>query len=276
MKQKFLAICLAAAALVPAIAGARENSTRDLSFFLRRLRTLDHLPVLESSHTAMSSTWDRGGAIADGADFKRIEVEPVKKLPADWGRFHATWRKKRAAEADAPRYGAQNLPVHTLLERAGAGKYVGTLLHVNWPSDLWWGEGDWLFWTDEEGWPPSYHGTGSEEYFNSGWGNFDRKAVSGYITRILGKPGEAAVYSFHLNDAFQFRKRIRVAVETVGFEREMKIINEQHPSWGSTAFWYAAQAMAADSTKTSHASPAKDERNPDARPTEQDSSRPAA
>ena len=525
MKQKLLPLFLAAAALVPALAVAREDSTRDLSFFLRRLRTLDHLPVLESSHTAMSSTWDRGGAVADGKDFKRIEgnhnilldaegpgcvhrifvgllgkdvagtriqifldhnptptfdltvdeffddksgpipyplvfhktypgtlfpilfarhcriqlvnpeaknwgqywqvthttfprgtkvrsltwplneaeraelkkvcdswlraesappdappawavaktvplepaqsesvtlsgrgvvrqmrvalkpataetvrdvrlkmywdgnrepsvdvplayffglvdparsrdsqfnslllgvggeeayccfpmpfargakivfennsgrrldglsvrleVQPLKKLPADWGRFHATWRMKRAAAPDSPCYGAQSLPAHLVLERAGAGKYVGTLLHVNWPSTLWWGEGDWLFWTDEDGWPPSYHGTGTEEYFNSGWCNFDRKAVSGYITRITTQPGEAAVYSFHLNDAFQFRKRVRVAVETVGFEQEMQIINEQHPYWGSTAFWYAAQATAANSTKTANTSPAE-------------------
>ena len=36
-------------------------ASRDLSFFLRRLRTLDHLPELEDSHTAMPSTWDRSG-----------------------------------------------------------------------------------------------------------------------------------------------------------------------------------------------------------------------
>ena len=34
----------------------------------------------------------------------------------------------------------------------------------------------------ETGWPPSYHGTGTEEYFNSGWCKFDRKAVSGYVS----------------------------------------------------------------------------------------------
>ena len=35
--------------------------------------------------------------------------------------------------------------------------------------------------SDENSWPPSYHGTGSEEYFNSGWCQFDRKAVSGFV-----------------------------------------------------------------------------------------------
>ena len=54
------------------------------------------------------------------------------------------------------------------------------MLQVDWPTNLWWGEGDFLIWTDENAWPPSYHGTGSEEYFNSGWGMFDRKAISGF------------------------------------------------------------------------------------------------
>ncbi len=43
------------------------------SYFLRRLRTVEHLPELEESHTALASTWDRSGGNADGTDYKRIE-----------------------------------------------------------------------------------------------------------------------------------------------------------------------------------------------------------
>ena len=46
--------------------------TRDVAWFLRRLRTLDHLPELEDSHTAMASTWDRSGGNNDGTDFKDV------------------------------------------------------------------------------------------------------------------------------------------------------------------------------------------------------------
>ena len=49
-------------------AGSTEPPARDLTFFLNRLRTLDHLPELELSHTAMSSTWDRSGGNLDGWD----------------------------------------------------------------------------------------------------------------------------------------------------------------------------------------------------------------
>lgn len=102
-----------------------------------------------------------------------------------------------------------------------------------------------MIWTDEDGWPPSYHGTGTEEYFNSGWCRFDRKAISGFIKT---HPGEVGVYTFHLNDAFQFRRNIRVAEETVGLDGGDILIHREHPIWGSTAFWYALPAQPAGST----------------------------
>jgi hypothetical protein len=110
--------------------------------------------------------------------------------------------------------------------------------------EYWWGEGDWMIWSDEDGWPPSYHGTGSEEYFNSGWCQFDRKAVSGFV---MLRPGHPTVYSFHLNDAFQFQRNIRVAEEQMGYGPGEKVIRERHPLWGSTAYWYASPAQPAAS-----------------------------
>ena len=97
-------------------------------------------------------------------------------------------------------------------------------------------EGDWMIWTDENAWPPSYHGTGSEEYFNSGWCQFDRKAISGFATL---RPGHPTVYSFHLNDAFQFQHGIRVVEEQMGLGKGGQLIHETHPLWSSTAYWYA-------------------------------------
>jgi len=62
------------------------------------------------------------------------------------------------------------------------------------------------------------------------WCWFDRKAVSGFITQ---KPGNVFVYSFHMNDHFQFRDHIRVANEIWWHRNIMRSI------YGSTAFWYA-------------------------------------
>jgi hypothetical protein len=175
----------------------------------------------------------------------RLDLEARASLPAAWGRFHATWRQEPAMSPDSPLVGPQSVPAHLVLERSGRGKYVGVLLHLSWPYLWsWWGEGDWLIWTDESGWPPSYHGTGTEEYFNSGWTLFDRKPVSGYVSV---RPGPVGLYSFHLNDAFQFQERIRVMVETQGSFGGEQLLPLLHPQWGTTAYWYALPAQPARS-----------------------------
>lgn len=173
----------------------------------------------------------------------RLDITKLKRLPENWGRFHATWNEILfdSLNYDSyPRFGKSPKPFLVLLDvNKGMGKYVGNLLHVAWPYRQWWGEGDWLIWSDETSFPPSYHGTGSEEYYNSGWCWFDRKAVSGYITQM---PANVYVYSFHLNDHFQFQQNMKVSVE-IWWQpsRLMRSI------YGSTAFWYAYPAQDANS-----------------------------
>ena len=183
---------------------------------------------------------NRAGSKADIT--MRIDLERGTP-PANWGRLHATWTEQAVWEDHIdrlPRFGNSPAPVHVVLDsKTGPGKYVGALLHVAWPHKEWWGEGDWLIWTDEDAWPPSYHGTGSEEYFNSGWCRFDRKAVSGFIHQDM--PGDVSIYTLHLNDAFQFRRNARVAVEIWPQRTRYGGI------WGSTAFWYALPAQSAGS-----------------------------
>jgi hypothetical protein len=164
-----------------------------------------------------------------------LQIEKLRSVPADWGWFNATYLESAAAMSDGPTFGLKHVPGHLVLEREGRGKYVGVLLREDWPHHGWWGEGDWMIWSDETAWPPGYHGTGSEEYFNSGWCLFDRKAVSGYVAV---HPAHPTQYSFHLNDAFQFRQNIRVAVETMGWDKADQVMRDDHPVWGSTAYWY--------------------------------------
>jgi D-arabinan exo alpha-(1,3)/(1,5)-arabinofuranosidase (non-reducing end) len=177
----------------------------------------------------------------------RLDVDPLPPDGAALGRFHATWSQRRAAVSTAPTFGPSKVPGHVVLEREGVrGKYVGALVHLQWPHQwAWWGEGDWLVWSDERDWPPSYHGTGYEEYFNSGWTLFERRPVSGFVTV---RPGPVAVYSFHLNDAFNFEQRIKVVAETVGSFGGQQVIDEGKTLWGTTAYWYALPAQPAGST----------------------------
>lgn len=196
------------------------------------------------SHGAVLTLANRSGATIQVS--LCADIEPLERLPADVGRFHATWTESPAAADNGPVFGQTRVPGKVVLERDARGKYVGVMLTVDWPyeSPYWWGEGDWLIWSDENQWPPSYHGTGSEEYFNSGWCQFDRKAVSGFA---LLRPGHPTVYSFHLNDAFQFQRNVRVVEEQMGFGDSEKVIHERHPLWTSTAFWYADSAQSAGS-----------------------------
>ena len=175
-----------------------------------------------------------------------LDIEKHDILPSNWGRFHATWTEERAATEAVPKFGPQNIPCKVYLERHGRGKYVGALLHVNWsrrPDECWWGEGDVIIWSDEDGWPPSYHGTGCETYFNGGNSDFDRRANSGFVS----KHPDPTVYAFHLNDAFQFQKYIRVVGEEMGYAEGDRIIQRDHPIWATTAYWYAPTALPAQS-----------------------------
>lgn len=188
-----------------------------------------------------------GNRVAEHVELK-IEVEKMKRIPENWGRFQVTWSQAPAATGATPKFGEMNIPCKIFLDRKVKGKYVGSMLQIAWDSNDWWGEGDWLIWTDENEWPPSYHGTGTEEYFNSGWGMFDRKAVSGFVSL---RPGHPTVYSFHLNDAFNFQYNIRVVEEQWALVPNETLPNQilatKKPMWSSTAFWYAEAAVGAES-----------------------------
>ncbi len=51
----------------------------------------------------------------------------------------------------------------------GKGHYVGVNHYVHTPSTIWYGEGDDMFFIDGETWPPTLHGTATEDYFNTSW-----------------------------------------------------------------------------------------------------------
>lgn len=62
---------------------------------------------------------------------------------------------------------------YVLLEAEGKGKYVGCNLNIDVftpQANEWYGEGDDMFYIDGEPWPPSLHGTGTENYFSTAFG----------------------------------------------------------------------------------------------------------
>ena len=96
----------------------------------------------------------------------------------------------------------------------------------------WWGEGDDMIFVDDDTWPPSLHGTGTEDYFSHAWG-MQRNAYpfNGTIVHEGDVPGYHDSYRFHLADPVRFEQRIRVTIEH-GHG------NHLADDWSSTAYWY--------------------------------------
>ena len=144
--------------------------------------------------------------------------------------------------------GQQN---YRVLDVRGAGRFVGLNLNVFNEGLHWWGEGDPMIFVDEDSWPPSIHGTGTEEYFNDAygfrhhiestgadpeWSEPNVIPTSGVLLPGIGAPsgcyGPNAVFAFHFGDSVRFRDRMVVTFEH-GTE------NNRTNDYASTAYYYA-------------------------------------
>jgi hypothetical protein len=164
-------------------------------------------------------------------------------LPGDVAYFHARWRRDdpcdgwgtdmqvNSPEVNIPNLdGARNFVV---LDTAGTGHYIGCNLSVFHRQGTWWGEGDDMIFIDDDTWPPSFHGTGTEDYFLHAWG-MQRNVAYPYGGSILHEadlPGYAVTYRLHVLDPLHFKSRIRVTIEHGH-------ANHLADDWAATAYWY--------------------------------------
>jgi hypothetical protein len=89
-----------------------------------------------------------------------------------------------------------------------------------------------MIFIDDDTWPPSLHGTGTEDYFNHAWG-MQRQAYPyhGAIVHEGDVPGYAVSYRFHGPDPVRFERRLKVTIEHGH-------ANHLADDWASTAYWY--------------------------------------
>ena len=157
---------------------------------------------------------------------------------------------------------------YVILEAEGAGHYVGCNINyhnlrtdpaLDWPSDKpwplrqadeqrqtpedrmtffrkfnWYGEGDDMIFIDGEQWPPSLHGTGTEDYFNTAYCPADKYDAPYHGMTLPGGPnwsGKSSFYRFHIEDPIHFRKSIKVTIEHGH-------ANHRADDISSTAYWY--------------------------------------
>jgi len=153
---------------------------------------------------------------------------------------------------------------YVILEAEGAGHYVGCNLNIHnmrtgsdfvWPSELswpmnfdeasvnralfdrifnWYGEGDDMIFVDGEEWPPSLHGTGTEDYFNTAYCPAEKYDSPYHGVTMPGGPnwsGKISLYRFHIEDPIHFRRSICVTIEHGH-------ANRRSDDYSSTAYWY--------------------------------------
>jgi hypothetical protein len=170
-------------------------------------------------------------------------------LPEDTLYFHARWNRSNPCNGWAPDLQTNTPEVnivdltgednYVVLDVEGRGHYVGCNLSVFHRQGSWWGEGNDMIWIDDDFradgstvFPPSLHGTGTEDYFSHAWGmQKNAYLYHGAIVHESDVPGYAVNFRQHVADPIRFEQRIKVSIEH-GHG------NHLSDDWASTAYWY--------------------------------------
>jgi hypothetical protein len=165
-------------------------------------------------------------------------------------RFHAIWNRELTEGIDDKIsnalycFGGKNTTGdgnYVLLDAVGKGHYVGCNLNIHNLRETrewdWYGEGDDMIFIDGEPWPPSLHGTGMEDYFNTAWCPQQEQHTPYHGIILGGGPnwsGKISAYRYHIEDPIMFDTSIKVTIEH-GHN------NNRSDDYSSTAYWYQTE-----------------------------------
>jgi hypothetical protein len=157
--------------------------------------------------------------------YYHIDYQQLQRpLDPSMAYFHAQWRRETRCDR------SKN---YTILEAEGTGHFVGLNLSMqSYENGMQYLEGDELVTVDGE-MPPSIRGTGTEDYFNSGWYFTTGEFAAPYHGLIVKDDSlnRIAAYRLHILDAIPFTKSIR-------FDIEHGTENAERADYSSTAYWY--------------------------------------
>lgn len=195
-------------------------------------------------------------------DYEEYDALPEQEI----GYFHAQWNRESNTHGWAPlepgllEREKANVPEepawlpkawlvkntdgkdnYVILDAVGKGKFVGCNLNIDVfqpQANEWYGEGDDMFFLDGEPWPPSLHGTGTEDYFCTAFGPSQEFCFPwNGITRYSGDQagfrygGKNSMYRLHIKDPICFEKSLLFSIE---HGHANKLSND----YSSTAYWY--------------------------------------
>ncbi len=174
-----------------------------------------------------------------------IDFQEYKSLDNDVFRFHAQWNREDITKVTGDALNSKNMSLwdgvnltdkenYVILDTEGDGQLIGILLNVDNIAGDWWGEGDDMVFIDGESWPPSIHGTGTEEIFGGG-----ACPSNEYYTNYCGYQlisnsnwyRQNSMYRFFITDPIRFNKSIKYTIEhghANNFEND----------YSSVAYWY--------------------------------------
>jgi hypothetical protein len=164
------------------------------------------------------------------------ELAHLKKLD-DGG---AKWRDTMYNGGDPRSLNTTGQDNYVILDATGNGIYCGAHLDVDVfarQKNDWFGEGDDMVFIDGEKWPPSLHGTGTEDWYNCAFcPTQEYQAPYHGVLLYNGTEqwkwkGKQSVYRYHVEDPIRFRKSILVSIE---HGHANKLSND----YSSTAYYY--------------------------------------
>ena len=208
-----------------------------------------YFPMPFSTHARIEIE-NQGPSILGGyitAFWYHIDYEKLNEpLPKDVGYFHAHWNREKSTRVsekipdrrkNVTLWTGKNLTGednYNILDTEGDGQLAGLLLNIDNLAGGWYGEGDDMIFIDDDTWPPSLHGTGSEEVF--GGGASPKHEYSGpytgfHLIENFNYSGNNGMYRWFIHDPIRFRKRVKWTIEhghANNFEND----------YSSVAYWY--------------------------------------
>jgi hypothetical protein len=175
-----------------------------------------------------------------------IDYESVELGEEAEGRFHALWR--REMHTKSPHRDNKNVTLwdgvnldgkenYLILNASGKGQVAGLHLQIDNLAGGWYGEGDDMVFIDGEKWPPSIHGTGTEEIFGGGACPSSEYSgpYSGYhLIENENFSGKNGMYRWYITDPIRFSTSVFMSIEhghANNFEND----------YSSVAYWYQTE-----------------------------------